>query len=281
MPPVDARLGQLGEWLESGLEGLRRRADGRSAAVPLPFPELARRLGGGLWPGLHVLTGPIGAGKTQAAVQLGLFAAQRGTRVLYASPSLGALEASARVIGLVEGRPWGSLLEPSGAGERSPLELPRGLAFGLYTGALLAPELHGAARALRARGERSEPLLVVLETEREPLDAVLQVSRLLVQTLEASVLLVLPPSRHVATPRARSPEEGPETLLERLGVEVSAAAAADSVLALMPSGPRAPAAARPVELGLVKLRAGLPGWIALRFDGTTFSEEAPELELGL
>lgn len=66
------------------IEVLMRRATGEDAPVKLPeWPRLGRVLRGGLWPGLHVVTGPPGVSKTQFALQLALQAARQGVLVQY------------------------------------------------------------------------------------------------------------------------------------------------------------------------------------------------------
>jgi hypothetical protein len=281
---MSARTSTHGEWLGVGLEGLRRRAEGRTTPVPLPFPDLARHLGGGLWPGLTVLTGPVGSGKTQLSVQLALHAAQRGARVLIAAPGLGAPEAAARVAGLLEGRPWGALLDPTDDDTRRhllALALPRDLRLELHQGSLATPDLHAATRLLR-QDERGSPMLAILEPDREPLEVALAGARMLAQSLEAAVLLVLAPTRHAPESSTGTRREGPpERQLERLGLDVAAAATADAVLALLPREAAGRAQGRPFDLALAKARAGVPAWLSLRFDGTTFTEEAKELDLSL
>jgi len=62
-----------------------RRAEGVEAPAATPWPRLNAALGGGLWPGLHVLVGNTGSGKTQFALEIALHAARDGMPVLYVS----------------------------------------------------------------------------------------------------------------------------------------------------------------------------------------------------
>jgi len=174
-----ARPKRLGELLGPALERFKARAKGDEKPVPVPWPSLAERLGGGLWPGAHVLVGSTGTGKTQLQLQLALHAARAGVPVLYIGLELGELDTMARLIALLD--------EAKGAGVRFS-DLMRGavpeerfealaeaavlhlaeLGFELETG-----DAHGwdytklvpAVRALRERYglDSKAPVLVVLD----------------------------------------------------------------------------------------------------------------------
>jgi predicted ATP-dependent serine protease len=73
----------LAETMRASAEVCRRRARGEEKPVPVPWPSVAREIGGGLWPGCHVLVGNTGTGKTQFALQLALHAAEQGVPVRY------------------------------------------------------------------------------------------------------------------------------------------------------------------------------------------------------
>jgi replicative DNA helicase len=75
------------------------RRTGRIRPVPVPWPSLGAALGGGLWPGMHVLTGPTGTGKSQFAVQLAAHAAREGFPVLYVALELSRTDLVFRVLG--------------------------------------------------------------------------------------------------------------------------------------------------------------------------------------
>jgi replicative DNA helicase len=75
-----------------------RRA-GRIRPVPVPWSSLGEALGGGLWPGMHVLTGPTGTGKSQLAVQLAAHAAREDFPVLYIALELSRADVVFRVLG--------------------------------------------------------------------------------------------------------------------------------------------------------------------------------------
>ncbi len=93
---------RLGELLDSSLARLLARARGDERPVPLPWPELAELLGGGLWPGAHVLVASTGTGKTALQLQLALHAARAKVPVLYIGLELGELEVVARFVALLE-----------------------------------------------------------------------------------------------------------------------------------------------------------------------------------
>lgn len=104
--------------------------------IPTPWPTLNRLFGGnergdggGLWPGLHVVTGPTGAGKTQFAVQLAHHAASEGMPVIYVALDPEAEDVLFRIYGLilakrgVQSRPsWSQLKRGQAMGELSRAE---------------------------------------------------------------------------------------------------------------------------------------------------------------
>ena len=84
------------------LDALERRANGSEKPIPLGLPELAKLLGGGLWPGCHVLTGAPGSGKSQLALQLALEAARSGVPVRYVALELDELGLLTRTLYLTD-----------------------------------------------------------------------------------------------------------------------------------------------------------------------------------
>ena len=100
-PTGDGLLASVGKntWAARGEELVQRalaRLDGTEAPVPTPWAGINRRLGGGLWPGMHVVVGGTGTGKSQWALQVCMHAAQAGTPVLVLSLELDALGVFAR-----------------------------------------------------------------------------------------------------------------------------------------------------------------------------------------
>lgn len=80
------------------------RLDGREAPVPTPWPSINARMGGGLWPGMHVLVGGTGTGKSQWALQVAIAAARAKTPVpvLLLSLELDALGIFTRAVAHVD-----------------------------------------------------------------------------------------------------------------------------------------------------------------------------------
>jgi replicative DNA helicase len=72
------------------------RIDGTDAPVSTPWPAVNTRLGGGLWPGMHVIVGGTGTGKSQWALQVCMEAAAAGVPVLVLSLELDSLGVFAR-----------------------------------------------------------------------------------------------------------------------------------------------------------------------------------------
>jgi hypothetical protein len=113
----------LGAALPGAVELLEARA--RREVLPVPmylFPwgavshverqrwtDAEEMLGGGLWPGLWMLVGATGTGKTQLALALSLGAALHGCPVAYVGLELDNVGIVARLLGLLSRRPWSDL----------------------------------------------------------------------------------------------------------------------------------------------------------------------------
>jgi replicative DNA helicase len=95
--------------LDEAFGRMLRRANGMERPIGTPWSTVDRALSGGLWPGLHVLVGNTGAGKSQWALQVALHAARAGTPVLYVGLELGRVDLVARLLGLMDRRRWSSL----------------------------------------------------------------------------------------------------------------------------------------------------------------------------
>jgi KaiC/GvpD/RAD55 family RecA-like ATPase len=100
------------------VEELRDRATGKRKPVPLrlvlngeaqPWTDAEAALGGGLWPGLYVLVGATGTGKTQLCMSLALGAAMGGSPVAYIGLELDDPGVVSRLLGLLASRPWSAL----------------------------------------------------------------------------------------------------------------------------------------------------------------------------
>jgi replicative DNA helicase len=213
---------------------MRRRHAKEERPIPLPWASLATPLGGGLWPEqLHILVGNTAAGKTQWCLQVAIYAAQRGTPVLYVALEAGKVEFVARCVSQLSGTPWNRLyygddphLEAVIQQHTAELEaLPLFPLFpdpyGFHAGALIP-----AVQALRDRyseqtpGDR--PLLVILDflqivgTEqgqreelRERIGKAAYVGRGLARTHNAAVILASSTAReHYLTLTGRVKKKG-------------------------------------------------------------------------
>ena len=307
-----ARPKRLGELLGPALERFKARVRGDEKPVPLPWPSLAERLGGGLWPGAHVLVGSTGTGKTQLQLQLALHAARAGVPVLYIGLELGELDTMARLIALLD--------EAKGAGVRFS-DLMRGavpeerftalaeaavlhlaeLGFELETG-----DAHGwdytklvpAVRALRERYglDGKAPVLVVLdylqlvdspEGKREELRE--RIGRAAYQAREAArhagaaVLVTSSLARtsdKLLTEWGRAwPEEKTADgtgLLDLVGLGKEAGEvefSADTVIVMARTLKAEGEAETRVRLGVPKQRNGGPGELTLCFNGSRWVED--------
>lgn len=89
------------------------RRDGRERPVATPWESVNAALGGGVWPGFHVLVGGTGAGKSQWALQLAVHAAKaEGIPALYLALELDAFGLFCRAASLVS---WGRVRDEHGA----------------------------------------------------------------------------------------------------------------------------------------------------------------------
>ena len=307
-----ARPKRLGELLGPALERFQARARGDEKPVPVPWPSLAALLGGGLWPGAHVLVGSTGAGKTQLQLQLALHAARAGVPVLYIGLELGELDTVARLIALLDeaksgGVKFSDLMRGAVTGERFEalataavfhlaelgFELETGDAHGWdYT--KLVPAVH----ALRERYglDGKAPVLVVLdylqlvdspEGKREELRE--RIGRAAYQAREAArhagaaVLVTSSLARtndKLLTEWGRAwPEEKTADgtgLLDLVGLGKEAGEvefSADTVLVMARTQRAEGEAETRVRLGVPKQRNGGPGALTLCFNGSRWVED--------
>jgi hypothetical protein len=174
---VGAPLGALKPIADMAREGLERadaRKRGEEEPVPVPWKEYAGIIGGGLWPGMHVLVGGTGAGKTTFAVQIGIAAASKGCPVAYVGLELDEPQIGLRMVAETG---WSKLyLGKHGPGQRAEAKsrLERMADWPLYgvmgdPSGWPASKLEGIAASLRAEAERRangtppKPGLIVLD----------------------------------------------------------------------------------------------------------------------
>lgn len=98
---LDENAPRVGMFIAEALDLMHRRANGKAKPLATPWLDVNKALGGGLWPGLHVLIGATSDGKSQLALQVALEAAKAGTPVLYVGLELGHADLVARLLGLM------------------------------------------------------------------------------------------------------------------------------------------------------------------------------------
>ena len=100
LPAAPARVG---DFTDEVIAEVSKRAAGGRQMVPVPWPDLAALYDGGLRPGVHVLTGGTGTGKTGWALAVALEAARAGCPVLYAGLELDRVSIVARLVAQLRG----------------------------------------------------------------------------------------------------------------------------------------------------------------------------------
>lgn len=305
---LDSKAPHIGDFITKSVELMKARANKEAKPIPLPWNNVAAALGGGLWPGLHVLTGATGQGKTQLALQVAWAAAKAGVPVLYIGLELGELDISARLLALAEGEngrvtlKWSDLyLGKAGAAEIDRLagahlktlqEMPFRAEFGPPMG-WESTNLHDRVGAMRAEFPESTPgmvpMLVVLdylqaiggeEDLRERIGKAAYAGRAVARDFGAAVLMLSSVSRENAKKAklgTSSDDTNPDTTnpseLVGMGKESGEIEyAADSVMALVSGDWDERSKETPMHLAVAKVRAGRPSWCALDFNGSTFRE---------
>lgn len=179
---TDATIECISVDLPKTIAMLTARAAGDVKPVPLclvdkPWTEATDALGGGLWPGLYVVVGATGCGKTQLGLSLALGAALQGCPVGHIGIDIGSYELIARCTGLLASKPWSALYtgkssrDDMSAMEQSAAEL-QGLPFFSFPGEPLewpADWIEAVAHRLTKEAQernidtRKNPPLVVLD----------------------------------------------------------------------------------------------------------------------
>jgi replicative DNA helicase len=211
---------RVGAFLDAAFDRMMSRAEGRERPIPTPWPSVNTALGGGLWPGLFILVGNTGSGKSQWALQVAVDAARRGTPVLYIGLELGKVDLVARLAGLVTGRRWSRLFLGNGEDPTTELSQVRkmdavrelaAMPFHLEMGPPMGWSYDGLAASMATMrelypeldGPGSRPILVVLdflqlvsspegarEDIRERIGRAAYAGRAVAREYDASVLLV-------------------------------------------------------------------------------------------
>ncbi|MBT9556173.1 MAG: bifunctional DNA primase/polymerase [Myxococcales bacterium] len=102
-------LPTLGATVDESFRRFKRRGAGEETPIPTPWPSLNKALNGGFWPGMHVLVGNTGSGKSQFALQIAVHGAELGVPVLYLALELGHADTDARVAALLTDAGWSDL----------------------------------------------------------------------------------------------------------------------------------------------------------------------------
>jgi replicative DNA helicase len=298
LPPL------LGASAKIEFDRLERRARGEEKPIPVAFKSLARRLGGGFWPSLNILAGPTGSGKTQLALQLALCAAEHNVPVVYVGLESGELEMITRVAAVKSRVQWSKLLhgkefqlltkvrpgvqkylkalplhfEPGSVGWRYPHLLKIAEAMRRKY-----PAQHGKVRSsmilldfLQIIGPAQEG---AREELRERIGRAAYIGAEIARTFDATVILLSSVARDnydkftVEIPKNRVlPLSDASTLIGTGKESGEIEYAADNVFALC-RGAKTPESV-PCFLAVAKVRAGVPGWVALHFmQGSWFEEE--------
>lgn len=280
---------KVGSDVDDLLGVMWARREGREKPLATPWRGVDSVLGGGLWPGMYVLVGGTGAGKTQWAVQVAVQAARRGESVLYLALELSRQDLAARVVGTLCEVPWSRIQR----GNVSEIELPRvidgahrarGLPFHTECG---VPFGYGA-ETLAARAWSLRPALVVVdylqlctgrggEDARTTVGRVSYVARTIARDLKAAVVVLSSTARANYAELVNDPGRDPGDLVG-LGKESGEIEyAADGVLVLARHAERA----KTRVLVVAKNRHGPVGRAELVWTGTAFAEDEAQEEISL
>lgn len=297
----------VGSLLPRAFATFHRRAEGTERPIPLPWNDVAKALGGGLWPGLSVLVGGTGSGKTQWALQLALHAARQATPGLYIGLEMEEAQFVARLVslalapalrlrwsdlwqGLCKAEEWRHATDAGQELARLPLRAEMAPPYE-WSAANLRFRVQAFLRSLAPGPHKTQPPtppLVILdflqlvasekgEEARERIQKAAYTARAIAKEEGLAILLVSGTAR-VNYPQLKADDHTIAQDLVGLGKEsgeVEYAADAVLVLAREESPTHADAFPRPMRLVLAKNRAGPVANVKLLFDGTRFDGGAP------
>lgn len=106
VPASECRVASLDTVTQKVSDLIQRRADGLERPVPLPFPDYADSMNGGLWPGTETLVGLTGSLKSLLAVQKILHAAKLGIPCLLVTLELTQVQVVLRLMCEYVGVSW-------------------------------------------------------------------------------------------------------------------------------------------------------------------------------
>ena len=301
------------DMLPKAMNLFYQRQSGEVKPVPLPWLPITNKLKGGLWPGLHILVGNTGSGKSQWALQAAHHAAKRGWPVLYISLELGDSDLIARLLGLETNQAWSRIWhgESQALAKIQELGATEIIASLPIRQASVSPygwsydNLWPLVQDMIENHPQNQPPFVVLdfmqlvaapegthEDLRERIQKTAYVARAVARELSATVLLISSTSREKyaaldGRDKGKPAWEESASFLVGFGKEAGEIEyAADSVFVLAKepwNSIEPPFGGSTIHLGIAKLRAGAAGaWVKMKFDGSRFDdayEEDNELEL--
>jgi hypothetical protein len=289
---TDGAPPKVGALLEKVMERLELRGSAEAKPVPLPWPMAEYVYGGGLWPGVHLLSGRVGSGRTQFAAQLAKHAAKQRCPSLYLSLEHdAATQVVARWLALEAGLAWSDVylgkLEREAyvnvaAAEASLDELPLHL-MGVTPEQWNLPVMEKAIAGMRAANPETGPagqtMLVVIDGlqllgDGEGLEAAERAVRTVraaaghALRYNAAILVLLSQAlRDEPAGAAAEGDFGEGDPARFLGPDLDALDPFATSVAILgrPGWPGEEA-----HLGLARQRFGQGGWVELIFDGTEF-----------
>lgn len=288
----------LAEALNPALEVLRRRASGEIKPYPLPWDTWNTALGGGLWPGLHGVIGPTGAGKTQAIVQIMEYGARMGYPTCYIGLEMSEVDLLARLISLRSDKPWsdyltGQIEEQEFLADkekhwssltelpiRAEFAPPNGWPYGnlLKEGRLMVEHHSPAIKAGHT------PLIILDylqlvdgapgEQTKERISRASYMAQTVANKIGAAVICISSTSRSNYERLAGRSEEGGKPWLHDpnelvgMGKESGDLEYAATGLFVMAKD----TSTKTIWIGPAKYRFGTPGWLAMNFNGIRMQE---------
>lgn len=302
----------IGEVVPRAFDRIVRRAQGLEVPVPTPWPSVNEALNGGLWPGLHIVVGGTGTGKTQLGLQIALGGAQRGFPALYVALELSDDELTVRLAGVQSGQMWSELwtgqcldriqrVQAQVQDELAGLPLSVQIANPYsWTAKTLEDNIREFARLYRPllrdeQGLMERPPLVVLDflqivggeaqqSLREKIQTASYSARRAARDYDAAVLLLsstarenykkLEKGRHAKNEENALVEHNPREYIG-LGKESGEVEYASDVVAALVGDHESRMDVDQnwnVHVALSKVRAGRAKWVSLAFDGNRIYE---------
>jgi replicative DNA helicase len=284
LPPM------LWAMVQDTLQRIEARATGKEKPVPLPWPSLGDAVGRGLLPGLHVLVGNTGTGKSQFAVQVALHASMLGAPVLYVALETGTFELACRAMAHVGKARWSDLyLGRLGANERRRVKEVVGKvpAPPFYVegnpGEWDVSKLGPAVAAIRAAHPQTDsPALVVVDylqivpgQDRELREKITSAARAMQRLTMGQNVAVLALSSTARSNYAKlqgEDEFGKGNAARFVGSGKESGEVEYAAHTVMVLG-RNEDEKDTVHVAVAKARACPSSWVRLKFDGSTFYDQ--------